>query len=667
MYLEDINIRNIGPVDSFNYKFKFKDNKPLPVVIIGKNGKGKTILTSYIGDFFIEIAKMAYDNVVENPGAYFRVVGGTNVRNGVSYGYSVINSRHNDKNLIYCEKTGKVDIEREKLNFLNHLKKDQIAGALNNSNDNYKEVLNLTEKDNPLNDNVMTLFPSYRNEKPNWMNDNAIKYNSEYLLAEKINRKLNREIIVEHSEEINEFWLERLMSDAMSSITPYIDNNQVKFKIDKNIGILTQNTTILANVETILSKILRENVKLILNNRNSGSRISIKTSNGIIPSIKHLSLGESILFNLFITILRHGDEALNGRINDLKNIKGIVAIDEIDMHLDTDMQYIILPELISLFPGIQFIITSHSPLFLLGMNEKFNTNCDFIEMPTGENVNVENFEEFLNAYNCIKKTNKYNSEVKDSLNKYLLDNSSNNKPLIITEGETDWIHMKNAYEKLMNTDKEFAEKYEGLEFEFLEYCSSPNAILQIQMGDSNLYNMCDSFSRIPQGRIMIFIGDNDKEKIKNKLNDSNNYKKWGNNVFSLTIPVPDTRIETPNISIEHYYSDSEIKTSKKCSDNKNRRLFMGNEFNKDGFSTDGIYWCQNDGKCGFDKICVLDGEDGTRIYKVAEASKEQKTNYALSKKDFASFIQSDKIKISKESYNNFKLIFEKIAEIINNN
>ena len=77
------------------------------------------------------------------------------------------------------------------------------------------------------------------------------------------------------------------------------------------------------------------------------------------------------------------------------------------MHLDTDMQYIILPELISLFPGIQFIITSHSPLFLLGMNEKFNTNCDFIKMPTGENVNVENFEEFLNAYNCIKKTNKY--------------------------------------------------------------------------------------------------------------------------------------------------------------------------------------------------------------------------------------------------------------------
>lgn len=41
MYLEDINIRNIGPIDSFNYKFKFKDNKPLPVVIIGKMVRGK--------------------------------------------------------------------------------------------------------------------------------------------------------------------------------------------------------------------------------------------------------------------------------------------------------------------------------------------------------------------------------------------------------------------------------------------------------------------------------------------------------------------------------------------------------------------------------------------------------------------------------------------------
>lgn len=46
------------------------------------------------------------------------------------------------------------------------------------------------------------------------------------------------------------------------------------------------------------------------------------------------------------------------------DIEGIVLIDEIETHLHIELQRIILPFLTEFFPGIQFIITTHSPYIL---------------------------------------------------------------------------------------------------------------------------------------------------------------------------------------------------------------------------------------------------------------------------------------------------------------
>jgi len=46
------------------------------------------------------------------------------------------------------------------------------------------------------------------------------------------------------------------------------------------------------------------------------------------------------------------------------NVPGIVIIDEIDVHLHLELQKNILPFLTTLFPNIQFIVTTHSPFIL---------------------------------------------------------------------------------------------------------------------------------------------------------------------------------------------------------------------------------------------------------------------------------------------------------------
>ena len=46
------------------------------------------------------------------------------------------------------------------------------------------------------------------------------------------------------------------------------------------------------------------------------------------------------------------------------NLPGIVLIDEIETHLHLELQKNIMPFLTTIFPNIQFIVTSHSPFIL---------------------------------------------------------------------------------------------------------------------------------------------------------------------------------------------------------------------------------------------------------------------------------------------------------------
>ena len=531
------------------------------------------------------------------------------------------------------------------------------------SSDNRKEFLHLNSSKDIFDNNVLISFASYRSEKPNWMNLEAIKYNQNYNSHPRISGRLYREVFIENTEENNEQWLEQVLVDSMSHVVPLInDSGKVSYLIAKSDRDIMTHKAIIDKINIILSLVLKRKSNLVINHRTSSIRLSINTETGMIPSLKHLSLGESILFNMFITILRHSDEILNGDILDLSRIKGIVSIDEIDMHLDSKMQYEVLPELIELFPNIQFIITTHSPLFVLGMHERFKNNCDFINMPDGSEINVEEFGEFLSAYNYIQNTNTYQKKIKKDIKK-AIENIKDDSYLIITEGSTDWMHMKNAYNILMK-NAEFKNKFGKLNFQFYEYQTSGDD--KIDMGDNSLLDLCKNLKKIPNGKY-ICIFDRDKDNIISKVTNGNSYKKWSNNVYSFAIPCPKSRENTPKISIEHYYSDKEIKSLVKCEDGINRRLFMGNEFRKNSFSVDGEYLCENKGKCGPDKICIIDGEENSNVKKLSEATDENMKNYALSKMNYVKAITKKEIKISKKSYDNFIEIFTFIKEIIENN
>ena len=153
---------------------------------------------------------------------------------------------------------------------------------------------------------------------------------------------------------------------------------------------------------------------------------------------------------LFWEIVRSFWELHKKGVPQDKFYKGIVLIDEIDIHLHTKFQEV-LPYLLGLFPQIQFIITTHSPMFLASMEKArylegdyvFEEGFDVYELPDGRRIkNLKKeyceFEELVDSIKLNYELGKINREIIKSTKSLIL----------LVEGESDKIILENAFKKL---------------------------------------------------------------------------------------------------------------------------------------------------------------------------------------------------------------------------
>ena len=167
-------------------------------------------------------------------------------------------------------------------------------------------------------------------------------------------------------------------------------------------------------------------------------RVSLVKGNGeVLSNIFQLSTGESLVLNLGLSIIRDFD-LCESKNNLLDEIRGLVVIDEVDLHLHADFQFTVLPQLLRLFPKIQFLMTSHSPLFLMGMRKVFGKEGFVIlSMPEMTETDPEAFSEFEQAYRIYKESVTYTAELDTAI-------LSANKPAFFLEGPIDIRYLRHA-------------------------------------------------------------------------------------------------------------------------------------------------------------------------------------------------------------------------------
>ena len=145
------------------------------------------------------------------------------------------------------------------------------------------------------------------------------------------------------------------------------------------------------------------------------------------------------------------------------------------------------------------------------------------------------------------------------------------KPVIRTEGMTDWMHMVAALNWFQKNGR-----FRMLDIAF--YKSKDKMLF----GNQNLRMFCQ---KVKERRIrpfknrVICIFDSDDKKISNLHNGHSDCIDWTGNVYSIVIPTPSSFKRPVDISIEFLHQDKTLATTI-----DGRRFYFSDEFNSDGFS-----------------------------------------------------------------------------------
>ena len=466
MYLTKIYLENTGPISKCHVKPLFdSDGNPLPIVVVGPNGSGKTTFLSYIVDALMEFAKKSFRDTVPTDGLkspYFRIVGSTTVKSGQPFSLSLLRFKAKDSDLYYNEKAGTLDPSS---NSFEPDLKSVFAPVWNwPTEGNRKNVSPSKETvETEMRNSTHAFFPASRHEDPDWLNPKSLKASMDASANRRFNDELDKPLWVETCAEENISWILDVFLDSSidvellwklqvteegKRILPNASLSQIRDIENRNIL-----RSAIRNVDGVLKKILQDSTaKLHHTFRNHPlSRVVIELEGGqTILSPNSLSDGQSQLFHLFTTIIRYGESGdINKSIN-LPDITGLIVIDEIDANLHPTLQCDVLPRLIKMFPKVQFIVSSHSPLFLLGMEKRFGADkVTILELPDGARISSERYSEFGKAFEYYQSTESFEDEIK----RRFVDMT---KPVVLTEGKSDARYIQTALklfgeEELLNS------------------------------------------------------------------------------------------------------------------------------------------------------------------------------------------------------------------------
>lgn len=595
-------------------------------ILSGINGSGKTTILTHIVDSFYELAKEAFHNEFENiSGKYYRVSSPLFSLNMADPSIVYIRYQKADGSFVdYIDARGNFTKEwyAKTICIPNAISFNSIESDLkrNNNNIKYWSVTDRETIEKFFDEYLFTYFPAYRYETPFFLND---PYK------------------VQLSFSTNSHFLGYLTNPIeVTSDLPQIANWIMDIVLDNQLYGTTKQ--IQNNINALLSLMLKpktgENVRIGIGRRNEGAArieiISAQREKCIYPSVFSMSSGELSSLCLFGELLRQADNI--GKNAD--NVSGIVLIDEIDKHQHIKIQKEILPKLLRIFPNIQFIVTSHSPFFNLGFADTTDANYQILNMDDhGIACSPQDNQLFQEVYDMLVAENqKYYEQYKRLSEKI----AASSKPLIITEGKTDWKHIKSAQQRLNKSD---------LDVEYYEY--------ETTLGDTYLAKLLLDYARIPQSRKIIGIFDRDNfSQIKEiKGIDSEEFVDLGNNVYAFAIPLVNSDIYGERISIEHYYERGDLLKQ----DSDGRRLFLGNEFFASGNSKDGQYTTKTS---KIQNKVEVNGIIEDKVYKRDDL--EQKHSVAMPKSDFADYIYKQDAFANDFSFKNFEVLFNVIAKII---
>lgn len=135
--------------------------------------------------------------------------------------------------------------------------------------------------------------------------------------------------------------------------------------------------------------------------------------NGTRLGLRQLSDGERSFLSMVVDIARHLVLANPGTSSPLKTGKGVILIDELELHLHPMWQRIVVEKLQNVFPRLQYITTTHSPFVIQALKPQQLINLD-PKSAANEfaDKSIEDITEFVMGVRMPQKSERYERMMK---------------------------------------------------------------------------------------------------------------------------------------------------------------------------------------------------------------------------------------------------------------
>ncbi len=460
MYAKRIQIDNYGPIDHLDFAFPFEGDAPKPIVLVGENGSGKSILLSHIVNGLIAAQSSIYRETPEvEVDKVYKLRSNSYVKSEKEFYFSRVDFEDN----LFIEEIRSLRLKREASDAPSGLTGADARAAWEKMERDKCDYIDSPFFINPLlstennqeekikgifSRNCILYFPPNRFEEPAWLNEENLKAKAEYMNLKHLQGHTDRKVIKHSPLRDNQNWLFEVLFDRCAfeveiSQVPLntTDENQKPQNIRVPLfkGYRGKAASIYENILSIIRLVFQEggDLQFGIGDRRDRKFFLMQGNKTLVPNIFQLSSGETSLLNLFLSVLRNFD--LSGTpFTKNQNIRGIVIVDEIELHLHAVHQHEVLPNLVKMFPRVQFIVTTHSPLFVLGMEKTFGKDgFALYQLPQGEQIGPEEFGEFGSAYKSFKETRQFLNDVQNAI-------KESQKPVLFIDGETDVKYLQKA-------------------------------------------------------------------------------------------------------------------------------------------------------------------------------------------------------------------------------
>ena len=453
MYTKRVQIINYGPISHLDIELPFAGENPKPVVLVGENGSGKSIFLSHIVNGLVSAKDLAYPETPEvDIGKVFKLRHPDYIRVGSDWCFGNVEF---DDGLFTRELTCrriKRDYSQIPDDLVGQKAQSQWNAMRTTDHSRLESSFHAGNQSNVIDDlfrNCALYFPHDRFEEPAWLNEENLRARAEHMHLPHLQGYTNRKIINYSSLRDNQNWLYSVLFDRavhetqIANIPMPIQGSEQSFPVPIQIGPSGNATSAYNIALQLLQRLMKahQGVRFGIGGR-LNRVVSLESDSGnLVPNIFQLSSGETALLNLFLSILRDFD-LTETVFNSADQIRGTVIVDEIDLHLHAIHQYEILPSLIGMLPKVQFIVTTHSPLFVLGMSRVLGEDgFALYKMPEGDHINPEQFSEFGGAYSAFISTSRYLDDVRSAV-QYA------QRPIVYLEGDTDLKYLPRASDLL---------------------------------------------------------------------------------------------------------------------------------------------------------------------------------------------------------------------------